>query len=138
MRYMMNGIVLQAVTLTIAVLLVMLFLYQTGIIKVTAKLRSGIMMATGPFRGVPRAIGLSFFGITVPYLHQGGMIGIGISLVIIGVAAFNLLLDFDNIESGVARGLPSRYEWVFSMGLLVTLVWLYVEILRLLSIMNRD
>ncbi len=137
--YMMDGIIFQAVSLTIAVLLVMLLLYQTGAIKVTAKLRSGVMIATGAIFVVYLAsMALSFFGITIPYLHQGGMIGIGISLLIIGVAAFNLLLDFDNIEQGVARGLPSRYEWVFSMGLLVTLVWLYVEILRLIAIMNRD
>ncbi len=137
--YMMDGIIFQAVSLTVAVLLTMLLLYQTGAIKVTAKLRSGVMIATGAIFVVYLAsIALSFFGITIPYLHQGGMIGIGISLLIIGVAAFNLLLDFDNIEQGVARGLPSRYEWVFSMGLLVTLVWLYVEILRLIAIMNRD
>ena len=81
---------------------------------------------------------LSFFGITVPYLHQGGMMGIGISLAIIGVASLNLLLDFDNFDRGEEMGLPKYYEWFFGMGLMVTLVWLYVEILRLLSILNRD
>ncbi len=137
--YLMDGIILQAVSLTIAVLLVMLILYQTGAIKVTAKLRAGVMIATGAVFVVYLAsMALSFFGIQIPFLHEGGYVGIGISLLIIGVAAFNLLLDFDNIEQGVARGLPSRYEWVFSMGLLVTLVWLYIEILRLLAIMNRD
>jgi len=71
-------------------------------------------------------------------LHQGGMIGIGISCVVLAIASLNLLLDFDNFEKGAAQGLPSRYEWVFAMGLLVTLVWIYVEILRLLSYLSRD
>lgn len=134
-----EGIIFQAVSLTVAVLLSMLLLYQTGAIKVTAKLRAGVMMATmGVFVVYLASMALGFFGINVPYLHEGGPIGIGISLVIIGIASFNLLLDFDNIETGVARGLPSRYEWVFGMGLLVTLVWIYIEILRLLSMLNRD
>ena len=133
-----GGIIFQAVSLTIAVLLTMLFLYQTGLIKVTARLRSMVMAATGAIMLVYlAAIVLGFFGIQIPYLHSAGPIGIGISLLIIGVAAFNLLLDFDNIEQGVRAGLPSRYEWVFSMGLLITLVWIYIEILRLLAI-SRD
>ena len=136
--YLQGGIIFQAVSLTIAVLLTMLFLYQTGIIKVTARLRSMVMAATGAIMLVYLvAIGLSFFGIQMPFLHENSLIGIGISLLIIGVAAFNLLLDFDNIEQGVAASLPTRYEWVFSMGLLITLVWIYIEILRLLAI-SRD
>ena len=81
---------------------------------------------------------LSFFGIQMPMLHQGGMIGIGISLVIIGIAAFNLLIDFDNFEKGAEYGAPRYMEWFLGMGLLITLIWLYIEILRLLSILNRD
>ena len=134
-----DGIVLQAVSLTVATLFAMLFLYQSGLIKVTAKLRAGVMMATFAIAGVYLlAIVLGFFGVQMPFLHEGGTIGIVISLVILGVAAMNLLLDFDNIETGAARGLPARYEWVFAMGLLVTLVWIYIELLRLLSYLQRD
>ncbi|MFK8054567.1 MAG: Bax inhibitor-1/YccA family protein [Saprospiraceae bacterium] len=137
--YMFDGIIIQAVSLTIGVLLAMLFLYQTGLIKVTAKFRAGIMMATGAVMLVYLAsFALSFFGIQLPFLHQGGMIGIGISCVVLAIASLNLLLDFDNFEKGAAQGLPARYEWVFAMGLLVTLVWIYVEILRLLSYLSRD
>ena len=137
--YLFDGIILQAVSLTIAVLLVMLFLYQARIIKVTAKLRAGVMMATGAVFVVYLAsFALSFFGIDLPYLHEGGPIGIGISCVVLAIASFNLLLDFDNFEKGAATGAPARYEWVFAMGLLVTLVWIYVELLRLLSYLNRD
>jgi len=133
------GIIFQAVTLTMAVFFIMLFVYKAGIIKVTGKLRSGIIMATGAIVLVYIVnFALSFMGFNVPFLHQGGMIGIGISLLIIGVASFNLLLDFDNFDKGEEAGLPAYYEWFFAMGLLVTLVWLYVEILRLLSILSSD
>ena len=77
--------------------------------------------------------GLSFFGINVPYLHEGGIMGIGISVVIIGIAAMNLLLDFDLFEKGEEQGAPKYMEWFAAMGLLVTLIWLYIEFLRLLS-----
>lgn len=135
-----GGIIFQAVTLTFAVLFMMLFLYKSGTIKVTQKLRSGIIMATGAILLVYILnLVLSFFGINMPYLHQGGTIGIGISLVIVGVAAMNLLLDFDNFDKGEQFGAPAYMEWFCAMGLLITLVWLYVEILRLLSIISgRD
>ena len=81
---------------------------------------------------------LSLFGMNVPFLHSGGPIGIGISLVIIGIAAMNLLLDFDFFEKGEEANLPDYMEWFAGMGLLVTLVWIYLEILRLLAILNRD
>ncbi len=137
--YMFDGIILQAVSLTIAVLLSMLFLYQTGIIKVTAKFRAGIFMATAAVAVVYIAsIALNFFGIQMPYLHEGGVIGIGISCVILAIASLNLLVDFDNFEQGAASGLSRKYEWVFAMGLLVTLVWIYVELLRLLSQLARE
>lgn len=134
-----HGIVFQAFSLTIALLFLMLFLYKAGVIRVTDKLRSGIMMATGAICLVYLLnFALSFFGINMPYLHQGGMIGIGISLVIIGVASMNLLLDFDNFEKGAQYGAPKYMEWFSAMGLLITLVWLYLEILRLLSRLSRD
>lgn len=77
---------------------------------------------------------LNMFGIQIPYLHEGGMIGIGISVFIIGIASLNLILDFDNIEKGAQAGAPKYMEWVCSLGLLITLVWIYLEILRLLAI----
>lgn len=134
-----SGIVFQAITLTIAVLFMMLFIYKSGIIKVTNKFRTGVMMATGAiFLVYLISFVLSFFGISVPFLHEGGVIGIGISLVIIGVAALNLLLDFDNFEKGARYGAPQYMEWFCAMGLIITLVWLYLEILRLLSILSSD
>ncbi|NBC09404.1 MAG: hypothetical protein GVY26_19615 [Bacteroidetes bacterium] len=136
---MFNGIVFQAVTLTMAVFFLMLFLYKSGIIKVTQKLRSGVIMATGAvFVVYMLNFVLGMFGINLPYLHDGGMIGIGISLVIIGIAAMNLLLDFDNFEKGEQYGAPAYMEWFSAMGLLITLVWLYIEILRLIAIFSSS
>jgi uncharacterized YccA/Bax inhibitor family protein len=135
-----GGIVFNAISLTFGILFAMLFIYKTGIIKVTDKLRTGVIMATAGIALVYLLnIILGFFGISVPYLHQGGAIGIGISVVIIGVAAFNLLLDFDNFDKGERYGAPAYMEWYLGMGLLITLVWLYIELLRLLSILSsRD
>lgn len=128
------GIILNAVMLTVAVLCLMLFLYQGGFIKVTEKLRAGVMMATGAVLVVYLiSLVMNLFGASVPYLHSNGPIGIGISVVIVGIAAFNLLLDFDNFEKGEQYGAPKYMEWFSAVGLLVTLVWLYLEILRLLS-----
>lgn len=135
-----GGIVFNAISLTLGILFAMLFIYKTGIIKVTDKLRMGVVMATMGIALVYLLnFILSFFGMNLPYLHQGGAIGIGISVVIIGVAAFNLLLDFDNFDKGEKYGAPAYMEWFSAMGLLITLVWLYVELLRLLSILSsRD
>lgn len=134
-----TGIVLNAVSATICVMLLMLMLYRSGLIKVTQKFRSGVMMATGAVLLIyVLNIVLSMFGINMPFLHEGGMIGIGISLVIIGIASMNLLLDFDLFEKGEEYGAPKYMEWFAGMALLITLVWLYIEILRLLSILNRD
>ncbi|MBK7869209.1 MAG: Bax inhibitor-1/YccA family protein [Saprospiraceae bacterium] len=136
---LLNGIIFQAVTLTIGVLFMMLFIYKSGIIKVTSKLRTGIIMATGAvFIVYLLNIVLSLFGINLPYLHEGGAIGIGISLVIIGIAAFNLLLDFDNFDKGEKYSAPGYMEWFSAMGLLITLVWLYLEILRLIAIISSN
>ena len=81
---------------------------------------------------------LRMFGIEIPFLHQGGMMSIGISVLIIGVATMNLLLDFDNIEKGAQNGAPQYMEWYSAMGLLITLVWLYFEMLRLLANISRS
>jgi uncharacterized YccA/Bax inhibitor family protein len=135
-----DGIVVQAVGLTVGVFAVMLFLYGTRIIKVTDKLRMGIVAATGAIFLVYLVnMVLSLFDASVPFLHDTGLMGIGISLLIVGVAAFNLLLDFDFIERGVAAGAPKKMEWYAAFGLLVTIVWLYLELLRLLSkLQGRD
>ena len=129
-----DGIVFNAITLTIAILLAMLFLYQTRIIKVTEKFRSGVIMATmGIFLVYLLNFVLGFFGVNLPFLHSGGIMGIGISLFIVGIASLNLLLDFDMFEKGEQYGAPKYMEWFAALGLMVTLVWLYLEILRLLS-----
>ncbi len=134
-----DGIIFQAVSLTMAVFFVMLFIYKTGIIKVTNKFRTGVMMATGAIVLVYVVnIVMSLFGVNIPFLHEGGAIGIGISLVIVGVASMNLLLDFDNFEKGEKYGAPAYMEWFSAMGLLITLVWLYIEILRLIAMFSRD
>ena len=129
-----EGIILQAVTLTLGTLLAMLLLYRSRVIKVTPGFKSGIIMATGAiFLVYMVSIIGNFAGFSVPYLHDNGPIGIGISLVIVGVAALNLLIDFDAFEKGEETGAPKNMEWLCAMGLLVTIVWLYIEILRLLS-----
>lgn len=138
--YMLGaGIIFQAVSLTLSILFAMLFIYKMGFIKVTAKFRSGVIMATmGIFMVYILNFALSFFGINIPFLHEGGMIGIGISLFIIGIASMNLLLDFDNFEKGEQYGAPKYMEWFSGMGLLVTLVWLYIEVLRLLAVLSSS
>lgn len=128
------GIVLTAVLLTFGVFATMWFVYASGIIKVTNSLRRGIFAATGGifFVYVLNFI-LSFFGIQFPFIHSSGPVGIVISLVIVGIAAFNLLLDFDFIKQMSERNAPKTMEWFGAFGLMVTLVWLYFEILRLLA-----
>lgn len=134
------GITLQAALLTMCVFLGMLLAYKTGLIKASPGFRRGIIAATA---GVALIYLLSFvlglFGVTVPYLHDSTPIGIGISIVIIIIAALNFVLDFNFIEEGAQQGAPKYMEWYGSFGLLVTLVWLYIEIIRLLSkLANRD
>ncbi|MFH1435747.1 MAG: Bax inhibitor-1/YccA family protein [Pseudomonadota bacterium] len=128
------GIVIQAVALTFGVLLCLLAAYTTRLIKVTQNFRLGVVAATG---GIVIIYAISFiggfFGLNVPYIHESGIIGIGFSLFVVVIAALNLVLDFDFIESGVEQGAPKYMEWYAAFGLLVTLVWLYLEILRLLA-----
>lgn len=135
-----NGITLQAALLTIGVFLAMLLAYKTRIIRATRNFRLGVFAATaGIALMYLLSFVLGFFGVSVPYLHESNWIGIGISLVIVIVAALNLVLDFDFIESGSAQGAPKYMEWYGAFGLMVTLVWLYIEMLRLLSkIASRD
>jgi len=112
----------------------MLFLYKSGLIKVTNKLRSVIMIGTGAIALTYLvSMILSFFNIQIPMIHSTGMLGIGFSLVVIVIASLNLILVFDFFEKVEQAGLPSYMEWFAAMGLIITLVWLYLELLRLLS-----
>jgi len=128
------GLVIQAVALTFGVLMVMLTAYRAGFIKVTEKLKMGITAATGAVCLIYLAsMVLRMFGTEIPYIHDSGIFGIGFSLVVVGIAAFNLVLDFDLIENGVGQGAPKFMEWYGAFTLMVTLVWLYIEMLRLLA-----
>jgi uncharacterized YccA/Bax inhibitor family protein len=128
------GIVMQAVGLTFGVVIAMFFLYRFGIIKATEKFKSVVFMATA---GIAvfylLAMVLRMFSIDIAFIHEGSGIGILFSLVVVAIAALNLILDFDMIEQGSAMGAPKFMEWYSAFGLLVTIVWLYLEILRLLS-----
>ncbi len=133
------GIALQAVALTFGVLAVLLVAYRMRIIRVTERFRAIVIGATGAIALVyVVSMALGFFHINVPVLNAATPLGIVVSLLIVGVAALNLVLDFDLIESGVAAGAPRYMEWYAAFGLLVTLVWLYMEILRLLSKVRRQ
>ncbi len=135
------GIALQAVMLTAGTLLLMIFLYANRIIRVTDRLKSGVIMATGALcLFYFLSMILTLFGVTVPFLFSSSPIGIGFSLFVVGLAAFNLLLDFDFIDEAAQRQMPKYMEWYGAFGLMVTLVWLYLEMLRLLSKLanNRD
>jgi len=128
------GIAIQAVGLTFATLFVLLFAYSSGVIKVTQKLRLGIVAATGGICLFYFAeVILGFFGIHFVAINGSGPIGIAISLFVVAIAALNLVLDFDFIEQGVNHGAPKFMEWYGAFGIMVTLVWLYLEIIRLLS-----
>ncbi|WP_407354448.1 Bax inhibitor-1/YccA family protein [Luteimonas sp. R10] len=129
-----EGIVMQAVMLTFGTLFALLFAYRTGLIKATENFKLGVVAATGGIFLVYMAtIVLGFFGINMPMIHDNGIVGIGFSLFVIVIAALNLVLDFDFIETGVEQGAPKYMEWYGAFGLIVTLIWLYIEFLRLLS-----
>ncbi|WP_313458552.1 Bax inhibitor-1/YccA family protein [Stenotrophomonas sp.] len=128
------GIVFQAVLLTFGTLFALLFAYRSGIIKATENFKLGVVAATGGIALLYLAsFVLGFFNINVPVIHEASWLGIAFSLFVVVVAALNLVLDFDFIESGVEAGAPKYMEWYGAFGLMVTLVWLYVEFLRLLS-----
>ncbi|MGE4132147.1 MAG: Bax inhibitor-1/YccA family protein [Bdellovibrionales bacterium] len=132
------GIVLQAVFCTFGTFLALLFAYQSKLIQATENFKLGVVAATGGIAIVYLVdMALRFFGMSVPFIHESGPLGIGISAVIVVVAALNLVLDFDFIESASNRGAPKHMEWYGAFGLLVTLIWLYLEILRLLSKMQK-
>jgi len=128
------GLAFQAVGLTFGTLFVLLLAYSSGMIKVTQKFRLGIIAATGGIMLFYLAeMILGFFHVQFLAINGAGVVGIGFSLLVCGIAALNLVLDFDFIEQGVAYGAPKYMEWYGAFGIMVTLVWLYLEILRLLS-----
>ena len=134
------GIAFQAVIATFGTLFCLLIAYRTGLIRATENFKLGIFAATGGICMMYMAsMVLGFFGMHIPYIHESGLIGIGFSAFVVVIAALNLVLDFDFIEQGVARGAPKYMEWYGAFGLIVTLVWLYIEILRLLGkLRSRD
>jgi len=132
-----RGLPVQAVVLTVATLGVMLTAYRFGLIQATERFKTVVVSCTfavAAFYAI--ALVMAMFGLYVPFLHEGGPIGIGFSLLVTGLAAFNLILDFSRIEQGVGRA-PAYMEWYAAFGLVVTLVWLYLEFLRLLRKLRR-
>jgi len=131
---MYPGIVIPAIVLTFGILVGMLVTYRSGLIQVTAKFRIAVVSATA---GIALfyliAMGLGFFGINIPFLFEGGVFGIAFSLFVIVIAALKLMLDFDMSEQMSTAGMPKHMEWYGGFALMVTLVWLYLEILRLLA-----
>ena len=138
MRY--PGIVLQAVGLTFGTLFALLFLYRSGLVKATENFKLGLLSAMGGILLVALvSLGMGMFGFKMPAIYQSGGIGIAFSLFVCAIAALNLVLDFDFIEQGVEYGAPKYMEWYAAFGLMVTLIWLYMEILNLLMKMrSRD
>ena len=134
MEQLYPGVVMQAISLTMLTVLVMAVLFSTGVIKATEKFRSILIAASLTiFVFYLISFVLMFFGINVPYFTQNTPLNIGINVVVAGIAACYLILDFDFIQKGVERGVPAVFEWYGAFSLLVTVVWLYIEILRLLS-----
>ena len=128
------GIVIQAVLLTFGTLFGLLTIYRASGFQVTAKFRSGVLSAMLAILAVYMLdLVLAVLGVEgIPFFHQSGLMGIGLSLFVVVIAALNLLLDFDLIESGARQGAPKYMEWYCAFGLMVTLIWLYLEILELL------
>jgi uncharacterized YccA/Bax inhibitor family protein len=128
------GIVIQAVALTFGTCLVLLLAYKSRLIQATENFKLGVVAATGAIALIYFvSFILRMFGVHMPYIHGSGLIGIGFSIAVVTIAALNLVLDFDFIERGVQTGAPRYMEWYGAFGLMVTLIWLYIEILRLLS-----
>jgi uncharacterized YccA/Bax inhibitor family protein len=127
------GIALQAVGLTLGTMFALLMAYRSGLIRVTQNFRLGVIAATG---GIFMLYLVNFimrlFGTSIPFIHESGWVGIGFSLFVVVIASLNLVLDFDYIERAAKKGAPKHMEWYGAFGLLVTLVWLYIEILHLL------
>lgn len=132
------GVVMQAILITLGIFVMMLGLYQSRVIKVTEKFKLGIVAATGGIALYYIAyVVAGLFGVSLPLVDDATGWGIAFSVVVVIIAALNLVLDFDFIESGVQKKAPKYMEWYASFGLMVTLVWLYLEILRLLGKTRR-
>jgi uncharacterized YccA/Bax inhibitor family protein len=142
---MYNGIIPQAALATIGTMAAMLFAYKSGVIRATNGFVMGVAAATG---GIALmyfiAMICGMFGVQLPFLHQPSLLGIGISVVIVIVAALNLIIDFNSIQQAAEHGAPKYFEWYSAFALMVTLVWLYMELIRLLAMIaqytssNRD
>ena len=133
------GIATQAVMLTFVVLFVLLLAYKTGVVKATRGFKLGVMTATGAIALVYLAnvVMSLFFHTQIGVLYSSTPLGIGISVVVVIIAALNLVLDFDMIETGSRMGVPKYMEWYGAFAMMVTLIWLYLEILRLLAKTRR-
>lgn len=128
------GIVLQAVSLTFGAMIILLLAYKSGTVRATEKFKTGVITATGAIALIYLiTFVLSFFGIPFSYIHSNGWIGIGFSVFVVMIASFNLVLDFDAIENAINEGSPKYMEWYCAFGLMVTLIWLYIEVLNLLA-----
>lgn len=128
------GIVIQAAGLTFGTLFSMLVVYQMGLIRATERFKMGVFAATGGIALVYLVMmALSFFGIQPSFMYSSSWLSIGISLFVVGIAALNFIIDFDFIEQGARMNVPKYMEWYGAFALMVTLVWLYIEFLRLLS-----
>jgi uncharacterized YccA/Bax inhibitor family protein len=136
----MPNIITNAVGLTVGTVVAMYFLYKFGVIKATERFKSVVFTATAGvavFYLITMVVRM--FGVQVPFMHDSSMLGIGLSLVVVVIAALNLIIDFDFIEQGAVQGAPKYMEWYGAFSLMVTIVWLYLEILRLLSrLSSRD
>jgi uncharacterized YccA/Bax inhibitor family protein len=135
---MFPGIAIQAVGLTFGTCFVMLLAYRSGLIRATRRFTIGVIAATGGiavFYMISMLLG--FFGVQVPLVYGGGTVGILFSLAVVVVASLNLILDFDFIQKGAEQGAPKYMEWYAAFGLMVTLIWLYMEMLRLLTKLRR-
>ena len=128
------GIVVQAIGLTFGVLAALLFAYKARVVQATPAFRRGVIAATGGiFLVYLLSMVLGFVGVSIPFIHDSGPIGILFSLFVVVIAAMNLVLDFDLIERGAESGAPKYMEWYGAFAIMVTLIWLYLEILRLLA-----
>ncbi len=128
------GIAVQAIALTFCIFAAMLMAYRTGLIKATQKFKLGVAAATGGIMLLYLlSLVLRFFGITLGFLYDNSLLSIGFSLFVVVIAALNLVMDFDFIEEGCEHGCPKFMEWFAAFSLLVTLIWLYIEVLRLLA-----
>lgn len=129
-----EGVVIQAILATVAVFIVMLTLYRFRVIKPTEKFVLVVVSATGAIMLIYLVNMVMFlFGTSMPFIHNSGPIGIGFSLLVVGLAALFLIIDFGVIEGGVQNGAPKNMEWYGAWGLVVTLIWLYIELLRLIA-----